>query len=389
MPVNKKRSPTLLSMIRNFLQDSRSVGALLLGCTIISLVIANTTAGNNYIALINFSFHLPGGLQLPHTLLHWINDGAMALFFFLVGMEIKKELLAGELSDFKKAVLPLAAATGGMLVPALLFICFNHGSEYENGWGIPMATDIAFSLGVASLLGSRVPVALKIFLMALAIIDDLGAILVIAIFYGSGLHIPWLLFSAGLVAALFLLRLFKKNMPVARIILSILLWWAVFNSGIHATIAGVIAALFVPLDKLETYEHALHHLVNFVVLPVFALANTAIVFPASLAEPFTTRLSWGILAGLAAGKPIGITLFSWIMVKLGIGKMPTGSNWKQIAGAGVLAGIGFTMSIFITLLAFTDPLFRDIAKLAVLLASVLSIIAGLIILRLAAPAKNV
>jgi NhaA family Na+:H+ antiporter len=276
-----------------------------------------------------------------------------------------------------------------MLVPALLFLCFNYGGIYANGWGIPMATDIAFSLGAASLLGSRVPVSLKLFLMALAIIDDLGAILVIAIFYGGGLHTGWLLISAGLIAVLLLLRLFKKDMPALRIIASLALWWAVYNSGIHATIAGVLAALFVPLDKLEHYEHRLHRVVNFMVLPVFALANTAIVFPASLLEPFTTRLSWGILAGLVAGKPIGITLFSWLMVKLGLGKKPSGSSWKQLAGVGMLAGIGFTMSIFITLLAFANPLFRDIAKLTVLLASLLSIIAGIVVLRLAAPAKNV
>jgi len=376
-------------MLRAFLQDSRSVGILLLACTVVSLFIANSAAGHDYLHLLNTRFHLPPGLNLPHTPLHWINDGAMALFFFQVGMEIKRELLDGELADIKKASLPVAAALGGMLVPALIYISINHSSVYANGWGIPMATDIAFSLGVASLLGKRVPVSLKIFLMALAIIDDLGAILVIALFYGNGLHTGWLLACAGLVSILAIRLILKKKGAFVFIILGLALWYTVYNSGIHATIAGVIAAFFVPRQQLEKYEHRLHRLVNFIVLPAFALANTAILLPADLVAPFTTSLSWGILAGLVLGKPVGILLFCGLMVKLKLGIKPSGSSWMQMAGMGLLAGIGFTMSIFITLLAFQPPSYRDTSKLAVLLASLIAIFAGYIVLRLSAPAKNV
>ena len=386
---NKKNTLSLVSMLRAFLQDSRSVGIVLLVCTVVSMVIANSAAGHDYLHLLNTRFHLPSWLSLPHTPLHWINDGAMVLFFFQVGMEIKRELLDGELSELKKASLPVGAALGGMLVPALIYTAVNHNNVYANGWGIPMATDIAFSLGVASLLGKRVPVSLKIFLMALAIIDDLGAILVIALFYGSGLHTGWLLACAGLVAILAIRYILKKKGAFVFIIVALALWYVVYNSGIHATIAGVVAAFFVPRDQLERYEHRLHRLVNFIVLPVFALANTAIILPADLAAPFTTSLSWGILAGLVLGKPLGILLFCGLMIKLKWGLKPSGSSWAQLAGVGLLAGIGFTMSIFITLLAFQSSSFRDISKLAVLLASFIAILAGYIVLRLSAPAKNV
>lgn len=371
------------------MQDSRSVGIVLLACTAVSMLVANSAYSKAWRHLINNRFTTPHWLRVPHTPLHWINDGGMALFFFLVGMEIKRELLAGELSDIRKASMPVAAALGGMLAPALLYIVFNHGGEYAGGWAIPMATDIAFSLGVASLLGPRVPVSLKIFLMALAIVDDLGAVLVIALFYGNELHTGWLLGAVGLTAILALLHVLKKHSTVVFIIISLALWYMVYNSGVHATIAGVAAAFFVPLNKLAKYEHRLRYLVNFIVLPVFALANTAIVLPANLAQPFTTPLSWGILAGLVVGKPLGIVLFSLLMVKLGLGKKPSGSSWKQVTGVGMLGGIGFTMSIFITLLAFPGQLNRDISKLAILVASLLSIGGGLLLLRLAAPAKNV
>lgn len=371
------------------MQDSRSVGIVLLACTAVSLIIANSAAGRDWLRLINLRLHTPSWLRVPHTPLHWINDGAMALFFFLVGMEIKRELLAGELSDIKKASMPVAAALGGMLVPALFYLGFNHGSEYAGGWAIPMATDIAFSLGVASLLGPRVPVSLKIFLMALAIIDDLGAILVIALFYGGELHTGWLLGAVGLTAVLALMHVLKKHNSLVFIIVSLALWYMVYNSGVHATIAGVAAAFFVPLGRLETYEHRLKNLVNFIVLPVFALANTALKLPADLAAPFATTLSWGIVTGLVLGKPAGILLFCFIMAKLQLGQIPSGSSWMQLAGVGVLAGIGFTMSIFITLLAFPDRAFRDTSKLAILVASFISIAGGFILLRLAAPRKNV
>lgn len=391
MPTARTKRNTLRlgGVLRSFLQDSRSVGIVLLLCTAVSVVIANSASGRSYLRFINQRLRLPAWMHTPHTPLHWINDGAMALFFFLVGMEIKRELMTGELSDVKKASLPVAAALGGMLVPALLYLAFNHGGEFAGGWGIPMATDIAFSLGVASLLGPRVPVSLKIFLMALAIIDDLGAILVIALFYGGELHTGWLLGAVGLTAVLALLQVLKKHHLLVFIIIGIALWYMVYNSGVHATIAGVTAAFFVPPGKLEKYEHRLKHAVNFIVLPLFALVNTAIILPADLAAPFATPLSWGILAGLVLGKPLGIVSFCFIMVRLGLGKKPSGSSWMQITGVGVLAGIGFTMSIFITLLAFRGQAYRDISKLAIMTASLLSIIGGIVVLRLAARAKNV
>ncbi len=385
--VKKVIRKVVLNPLREFIQDSRAVGITLLICTFISLIFSNTTKGLDYIGFWNTSFHFPVWLHLPHSILHWINDVFMVVFFFLVGMEIKRELLRGELSSFKKAVLPLSAAIGGMLVPACIYILFNAGTEYQHGWGVPMATDIAFSLGVASLLGSRVPVSLKIFLMALAIIDDLGAILVIALFYGEA--ISWL--YLGLAAAVCLIALllyYTRKMTGWMLVLAgILLWYFIFNSGIHATIAGVLLALFVPLNKLEIYEHRLHDAVNFIVLPIFALANTAILVPGNLGDALTTPLSWGVMLGLLIGKPLGITLFSWIVVKMKWGDQPAGSNWLQLTGIGILAGIGFTMSIFITMLAFSDMLHQDISKIAILLASLVAVLAGSLVLYVSSPAK--
>lgn len=378
----------IISPIQEFIQDSRAVGITLLACTFISLIVANTPYGNSYISLINTSFHYPAWLHLPHTALHGINDGLMFFFFFLVGMEIKRELVSGELSSFKQAILPCAAAVGGMLVPALLFTLINDSTVYNRGWGIPMATDIAFSLGVASLLGKRFPFALKIFLMALAIIDDLGAIIVIAIFYSSTLSTVYLLLSAGIIALLFLLQRFKIYHPLLIIVAGIGLWYCVFNSGIHATIAGVVLAIFIPVDCLPKYEHALHDPVNFIILPLFALANTAIIIPANVGSSINSPLSWGIIIGLVIGKPLGITGISWLLVRLKLAQKPADASWPQFIGLGILAGIGFTMSIFITMLAFTNAAFQDVGKIAVLIASFIAIIAGFIYLRALPAAKN-
>lgn len=378
----------IISPIQEFIQDSRAVGITLLACTFISLIVANTPYGNSYISLINTSFHYPAWLHLPHTALHGINDGLMFFFFFLVGMEIKRELVSGELSSFKQAILPCAAAVGGMLVPALLFTLINDSTVYNRGWGIPMATDIAFSLGVASLLGKRFPFALKIFLMALAIIDDLGAIIVIAIFYSSTLSTFYLLLSAGIIALLFLLQRFKIYHPLLIIVAGIGLWYCVFNSGIHATIAGVVLAIFIPVDCLPKYEHALHDPVNFIILPLFALANTAIIIPANVGSSINSPLSWGIIIGLVIGKPLGITGISWLLVRLKLAQKPVDASWPQFIGLGILAGIGFTMSIFITMLAFTNAAFQDVGKIAVLIASFIAIIAGFIYLRALPAAKN-
>jgi Na+:H+ antiporter, NhaA family len=371
-----------LSPIQEFIKDSRAVGIILLACTLFSIILANTHWSEAYLQLVEREIHIGDGLlHLPHTLLHWLNDGLMAFFFFLVGMEIKRELIIGELSSIKKASLPVAAALGGMIVPALIFTAFNYSTPFHSGWGIPMATDIAFSLGVASLLGSRVPVSLKIFLMALAIIDDLGAIVVIALFYGGSVSWFYLLAGAIIVAILAALNKFNLNRWWATMIGGLILWYCIYNSGIHATIAGVVIAFLVPLDRLSNYEHKFHDPVNFIILPLFALANTAIIIPSNLLESLTSTLSWGVLAGLVIGKPLGITLFSWATIKMGWGEQPAGTTLFQLLGIGALAGIGFTMSIFITMLAFSDAEQQNISKLAILLGALLSIIAGLLLLQ--------
>lgn len=365
-----------INPILEFIHDSRAVGITLFVCTIISMVLANTGAAERYIGFWNMELHAPEILHLPHSLLHWINDLLMAAFFFLVGMEIKRELLAGELSSFKKSIMPIAAAIGGMLAPAGIFLLFNAGTGFQHGWGIPMATDIAFSLGVASLLGKKVPFSLKVFLMALAIIDDLGAILVIALFYGGDVQVKFLLAGAAICVALFILGKTKMKFNFIHIILGLLLWYVVFRSGIHATIAGVVFALFVPLKDLSNFIHRLHDPVNFLILPIFALANTAIPIPSDFAGAISTSLSWGIIAGLVIGKPLGITFMSWLTVKLRLGEKPKGSTWFQLGGIGALAGIGFTMSIFISMLAFREVENQDISKIATLIASLAAVFIG-------------
>ena len=382
-----QRNPTffrkrIIIPFLEFIHNSKSVGILLLSCTAISLLLANTSFALNYFAVINIEIpSIPiDAIHLPHTLLHWINDGLMAIFFFLAGMEIKREVTKGELSSFSQAILPVVAAIGGMVVPAIIFYFINKGTVFTNGWGIPMATDIAFSLGIAALLGSRVSLGLKIFLTALAIIDDLGAILAIAIFYSDSIHWLYLGVAAIIMLLLFLLMQFKI-FNIATLILAILLWYCFFNSGIHATIAGVIVALFIPTDKLAKLENALHTPVNFIIIPIFALANTAILLPSDIAGAISTTLNVGIVAGLVIGKPLGIFTTCFITVKCKWGKLPANTSWMHIIGAGLLAGIGFTMSIFIATLAFKNSATIDIAKISALLGSFLSILFGMIWLR--------
>lgn len=365
---------TFLSPLLEFIQDSRAVGVILLICTVVSLVISNTFLGEYYLNFWNTEVHL--GANMPHTVLHWINDGLMAIFFFQVGMEIKREMVSGELASIKQSILPVAGALGGMLVPALIFTLFNNSTEFANGWGVPMATDIAFSLGIASLLSGRVPLALKIFLTALAIIDDLGAIVAIAIFYTSTIKFVYLFNGLGIFVLLLVLTRFKVKFGFWNFLLGAALWFCFFNSGVHATIAGVLFAFTIPIKKLDGIEHALHNYVNFLIIPIFALANTAIVIPLGFTEHMTGSLSLGIIAGLLLGKPIGIVLFCWLLVKLKIGQLADGINWKHMIGLGLLAGIGFTMSIFISMLAFKDSFTQDISKMAVMVASVLAIICG-------------
>lgn len=365
-----KRS--FLSPLLEFIHDSRAVGIMLIICTAVSLMISNTGWGNSYAAFWNSETHLSH--YVPHTVIHWINDGLMAIFFFQVGMEIKRELLCGELASFKKSILPVAGALGGMLVPALIFFVFNKGTEFQNGWGIPMATDIAFSLGVASLLGKRVPLSLKIFLTALAIIDDLGAIVAIAVFYTETIQFGYLFGGLGIVAFLAIWNYFKLPFGFWNFLLGLVTWFCFFNSGVHATIAGVLFAFTIPINKLDRIEHSLHNYVNFLIIPVFALANTAIIVPDGFVQNLGNNLSIGIMAGLLIGKPLGIVGLTFLLVKLKAGSLANDIQWKHMIGLGLLAAIGFTMSIFISMLAFKSSFTQDESKMAVMVASLIAML---------------
>ena len=371
-------SKHVLSPIREFINDSRAVGIVLIICTVISIFIANSDLSTAYLNFWLTPLHAPiNGMTFPHDLTAFINDALMAVFFLLVGMEIKREMLIGELSSIRQAALPIVAAIGGMLIPAGIYLFWNHNTPLAHGWGIPMATDIAFSLGIISLLGKRVPMALKILLTALAIIDDLGAIIAIAIFYTAQIH--WLYLGLAGLCLLFLivLNLLKVQRLYLYFLAGILLWYCLFNSGVHATLAGVLLAFTLPLSKIPKLEHNIHDPVNFIILPIFALANTAIVLPAHtwdiLLKETTT---YGIAGGLIFGKPIGILLFSFLAVKLKFAQLPKGLNWHHITGMGMIAGIGFTMSIFISMLAFNDASDQISAKIAVLMASLISAVIG-------------
>jgi NhaA family Na+:H+ antiporter len=380
----------IIHPLQQFIHDSRSAGITLLVCTGVSLLLANTgfwQEGYRNFWSATFdgtSDHHTylGLLALPNSPVLLVNDGLMAFFFFLVGMEIKRELLTGELSSFKKSSLPIFGAIGGMLVPALLFSFFNKGTEGMQGWAVPTATDIAFTLGVASLLGSRIPVGLKIFLTALAIIDDLGAIAVIAFFYGDQLQLTYLSACAVIVLILWVLNRAKIKFGIVHWLLGLLLWYCMFHSGIHATVAGVVFAFMVPTASLTKFELWFHKPVYFIIMPVFALANTAIGFPENSLHTLNHPLSWGILFGLCLGKPLGICAACYFLVQKKLAELPRGVNWHKMIGAGLLAGIGFTMSIFISILAFKDPLQQDIAKISVLLASFIAMLAGYFWLKL-------
>lgn len=368
----------IFSPLKDFLNDSRAIGIVLIACTVISLVLSNvsfSTEGYTNFWEAHVSFFVPG-LHLPHNLLAWINDGLMAVFFFLVGMEIKRELMIGELASIQKSMLPVLAALGGMIFPALIFFAFNGNTPFHHGWGIPMATDIAFSLGIISLLGNRIPVQLKIFLTALAIIDDLGAIVVIALFYATDMHWGYLLTGLGILAILILLNLFKIKRLACYFIPGIIIWYCFLNSGVHPTIAGVLLAFCIPLSRISSLEHALYHAVNFIIMPLFALANTAIVFPSVFGHIIHSPITFGIILGLVLGKPLGICIFSFLSVKFKIASFPSNTNWKQILGAGMIAGIGFTMSIFIATLAYKGEELQVISKIAIIAGSVISGVMG-------------
>jgi NhaA family Na+:H+ antiporter len=377
----------LTKLFVDFSESEQSSGIILILCTVTSIAFANSYFGKDYSDFwhIKIGFEI-GIISLKYSIGHWINDGLMAIFFLLIGLEIERELYIGELSDIKNATLPIVAAIGGMATPALFHFLLNWGTETRDGAGIPMATDIAFALGALALLGNRVPVALKIFLAALAIIDDLGAIVVIALFYVGDLSLLYLIFALGIFAGLLVLnRLGVLWLPLYLIPGSIM-WYFMLTSGVHATITGVLLAFAIPFrhgdNKSPSYklQHFLHKPVAFIIMPLFALANTGIALTGNWIEGLATANSLGILAGLFVGKPLGIALFSFLAVKLGLSQLPSDVSWKHIIGAGFLGGIGFTMSIFITLLAFSSPEIVQSSKISILLSSLLAGAVGFIIL---------
>ncbi|MDQ1212344.1 Na+/H+ antiporter NhaA [Pantoea anthophila] len=388
--MNKPRK--LRNLLRSFIESDASNGMILILAAVAAMILANTAAtAEGYQALLNEPVQIRfGALDISKNLLLWINDALMALFFLLIGLEVKRELRVGELASREKAIFPVIAALGGMTLPALIFLAFNHGDEIaRNGWAIPTATDIAFALGVLALLGSRVPAALKVFLMALAIIDDLGAIVIIALFYTSGLSVLSLGVAAAAIGVLALLNYFNVRKISIYILVGIVLWTAVLKSGVHATLAGVIVGFFVPLEKREGHspaEHLAHGLmpwVNWLILPLFAFANAGISLAGITLGDILSPEPAGIIFGLLIGKPLGITLFCWLAVRLRLAVLPGGTTIRDIMAIGVLCGIGFTMSIFISSLAF-DAAHEQLvtfSKLGILTGSLLSAVLGYSLLR--------
>lgn len=381
----------LLSPLQRFAAIEASSGLLLLGVTAIALIWANSPWKETYHHLIELPISLTvGEWSLRHSLHHWVNDGLMVIFFFLVGMEIKREMVQGELSTLKKSALPMVAALGGMIVPATIYAFLNHNSPTHHGWGIPMATDIAFAVGVLALFSKRVPFALKVFLLALAIVDDLGAVLVIAIFYTADLSSHALAAAAGLTGLVVFLQIARVKAFWVYWVIGAGVWLCVLKSGVHATVAGVVLGLLTPLnvidkeDKqspLEILVESLHGWVSFGIMPVFAFVNAGVsLTDVSIANLVTAPLSLGIILGLWLGKPIGIFALSWIACRLGIAELPRGVKWKHILAAGAIAGIGFTMALFIASLAGFDPHLTTYSKIGILLGSALSAIMGAILL---------
>ena len=420
---------------QSFARQAAAGGIVLLICTIIALLWRNSPVGESYVQF--WETHLTisiNGWSLSESMVDWINDGLMVIFFFVVGLEIKRELTTGELASPRKAALPVAAAVGGMLVPAALYLSINAGGPAESGWGIPMATDIAFTLGILTILGSRVPLPLKIFFTALAIADDLGAIIVIAVFYSS--HISWISLGIALLIFVALIGLNRARIysPLPYMVLGIGLWLAFLESGIHPTIAGVLLAATIPsrsppnlrsllaqvVTLLQSFqlpatwrdevdsrrqaavstleevtermqspaqriEEVLTPWVTFLILPLFALANAGVAISADSIETLTSPLSLGIITGLVIGKPLGITGFAYLNARLGIGRLPDGVKWTQFLGVSSLAGIGFTMALFISRSAFTDPAMQEVSKLAILAASILAAIIGSALLVVTSP----
>jgi NhaA family Na+:H+ antiporter len=371
----------LSKLFLEFFKSEKAGGLILVFVTVLSLGLANSIWQTDYINFWHFNF---GG----HSIVHWINDGLMTIFFLLIGLELEREIYNGELSNIKNASLPIMAALGGMIIPAGLFLWLNFGTNTQSGAGIPMATDIAFAIGILSLLGNRVPASLKIFLLAIAIVDDLGAIIIIAIFYTTSLVLTNLFIALGIWGVLIILNRLKVYNLIPYLIGGIAMWYFMLHSGVHATITGVLLALAIPFgsgdEKSPSFilQHVLHKPVAFLILPLFALANTCISIGDGWQSGLAETNSLGIIAGLVIGKPLGILLFSLLGVSTGLCVLPKDLKWKDIIGVGFLAGIGFTMSIFITLLAFSDTTLINNSKIAILIASFFAGLLGFFILKL-------
>ena len=368
-------------LFKDFFNSEKAGGLILLACTAISLLLANSVLGDDYISFWKTQL---GAYKLDH----WINDGLMTIFFLLIGLELEREIYKGELSNIKDALLPIFGALGGLLVPAGLYLVFNFGTVTQSGAGIPMATDIAFALGILSLLGKRVPISLKIFLTALAVIDDLCAILVIAIFYTKTIIWSNLFIALAVFALLLAFNRLKIRNVFPYLIGGVFMWYFMHNSGVHATITGVLLAFAIPFgngnEQSTSYQlqHFLHKPVAFIILPLFALANTAFVIGSNFTEILSENYSFGIAMGLIIGKPVGIFLFTFFAVSVGLCQLANNLNWKLVIGAGLLGGIGFTMSIFITLLAFDDALIINNAKFVILISSLIAGALGFLLLKL-------
>lgn len=425
----------VLQPMQAFVENSASSGVVLMGATVLALLLANSPLAHVYEELFHTYVAISiGPWSLKYSLLHWINDGLMTVFFFLVGLEIKREVLVGELSDLRAAMLPVLAAVGGVTAPAIIYTIFNFGRAGAVGWAVPMATDIAFALGILTLLGSRIPFGLKVFLTAVAIVDDLIAVLVIALFYAGGINLPALGAGLAVLALAFLANILGVRTILVYAVAGVLVWLAFLQSGVHATIAGVLVAWTVParyridadefiqqadgilhhfkeesenversimltcesqqhaviaLEEicedvqapLQKMEHSLHFWVQFVIMPIFALANAGVAFSFAQLTGNTAAVPWGIVFGLALGKPIGILGACWLTVKSGISSLPAGVSWAQMIGVGFLGGIGFTMSLFIASLGFGESPLLQCAKTGILLASVTAGSIGFLLLR--------
>ena len=383
-----------MTPIKEFIQKESSAGLVLIVVTILALLLENSFLSTAYNSFLHTHVEIRfGNLQIAKPLILWVNDGLMAVFFFLIGLEVKREVLEGHLSSLGQIALPGIAAIGGMIVPALIFILFNQGESFGmKGWAIPTATDIAFALGILSLLGNRVPSSLKIFLMALAIIDDLGAIIIIAIFYTTDLSNVSIVISIVSLIILFIMNRLGVIKKTAYILVGIILWVSVLKSGVHATLAGVALAFMIPLNSTDKngkkfsmakeMEHDLHYWVAFMILPLFAFVNAGVDIKGISLKDMMSSVPMGIMFGLFVGKQVGVFGFSWLAIKLKIAKLPKESTWAQLYGLAILTGIGFTMSLFVDSLAYDDTqIYHYADKLAILLGSFLSGLIGYLVLR--------